>query len=498
MVRAIATACALLMASAASAQATEPARGQPDILLLMPDQMRGDAFGAAGHPVVETPELDRLAAGGTLFRRAYTTCPSCIPARHALLTGQHPQTSGVVGFKARPIAAPTLPQLLADGGYTTALIGRHMHQFPANAAYGYGVIVSGSTYVAGDDYDQALLEAAPETGGIRELVKRTGLTFNHWQAAPWPLDEALHPTRWVAERARAFVGECDPDAPLFLTASFYAPHSPLFPPADLFEKYLQADLPAPAMGDWVDRDALSPEGDRSGHRVHLGGDTLRRAQAGYFGLIEHLDRCIAPLVAAFVARSERTGREWIIVWTTDHGELLGDHGFYRKCEPLEGSSNIPFVVAASPGLGFARGQLNHRPVCLEDLLPTFCALAGVAAPESIDGVDLGPALRGDAHEVRPILHFEHARCYSAAQAFHALTDGHHKYYWRPESGVERLFDLRADPREERDLSGSTAHADLLTAWRDRLIARLEDRPEGFSDGTALIPGRAYPPLIKAR
>ena len=97
---------------------------QPDVLLIMPDQMRGDCLSARNHPVVRTPHLDKLAQEGALFRSAYTTCPSCIPARHSLLTGLYPATSGVVGFRGRPITYPTLPKLLAVTGYSTVLVGR--------------------------------------------------------------------------------------------------------------------------------------------------------------------------------------------------------------------------------------------------------------------------------------------------------------------------------------------------------------------------------------
>src|SRR5438874_12032836 len=110
--------CILLVAGMAGGAA---APKQPDILLIMPDQMRGDCLLARGHPVVRTPHLDKLAREGALFRKAYTTCPSCIPARHSLLTGLFPATSGVVGFAGRPITSPTLPKLLGDVGYATAL-----------------------------------------------------------------------------------------------------------------------------------------------------------------------------------------------------------------------------------------------------------------------------------------------------------------------------------------------------------------------------------------
>lgn len=125
----------------------------------------------------------------------------------------------------------------------------------------------------------------------------------------------MHPTAWIVRRSREVVAGTPASQPLFLTASFYAPHPPLFPPARVFEKYLAAPMPPIAMGGWVDRRALRPEDDTAGARVLLEGETLRRAQAGYFGLIEHLDEQIAPLVANFKARSEKAGRPWVILVT---------------------------------------------------------------------------------------------------------------------------------------------------------------------------------------
>jgi arylsulfatase A-like enzyme len=464
---------------------------QPDMLLIMPDQMRGDCLSILGHPVVRTPQMDALARQGTLFRRAYSTVPSCIPARYALLTGIAPQTSGVVGYAARPITTPTLPGLLAGAGYATVLVGRNMHQPAQSGACGYQKQILGSTYVDGDEYDRHLKEAAPDSGGIRQLVGKLELNFNLWPAKPWPLADNLHPTAWIVSQSRKIIAETPATQPLFLTASFYAPHPPLFPPKKYFDAYLQAKLPAPARGDWVDWQALSPAGDKAGHRIRLEGEPLRAAQAGYFGLIEHLDSEIAALIADFKARSARAGRAWIIVVTSDHGEMLGDHGYFRKCEPYEGSANIPFIIAGAPLSGFKPGARCDQPVCLEDILPTLAELAHAGQPK-VDGLSLVPVLRGNGRVARDWLHFEHAPCYGKAQAFHALTDGHFKYIWRPEDGVGQLFDLDKDTREEHDLSKLL----LAESWRQRLIQRLAGRPEGFSDSKQLITGRPYPPLQK--
>ena len=479
---------AAVLAPLLSAQVVE----RPDILLLMPDQMRGDCLSLLGHPVVHTPQLDGLARQGMLFGRAYSPVPSCIPARYALLTGMSPQTSGIVGYGARPITTPTLPGLLVEAGYTTVLVGRNMHQGPKSGDLGYQRQILGSTYVRDDDYDLDLKKAAPESGGIHKVIGTLKLNCNLWPAAPWPLADELHPTAWIARKAQEIVNTAPTGKPLFLTASFYAPHPPLFPPKNQFDAVLKRDLPSPAHGDWVDWTALSPSGDKGGHRVLLEGEPLRRAQAGYFGLIEHFDEKIGPLVAAFKERSEKAGRAWMIVVTSDHGEMLGDHGFFRKCEPYEGAARIPFILAGSPSLGFKAAGRCNQPVGLEDILPTLAELAHLTCPPSADGLSLVQALRGEGSLKREWLHFEHAPCYGPAQAFHALTDGHSKYIWRPADGSEQLFDLDADPREEHDLSKTPT----VQTWRQRLIQRLASRPEGFSDGQRLVPGRPYPAVQK--
>ncbi len=271
-------------ACAAEVAVAPPPAGKPDILLLMPDQMRGDCLSILGHPVLRTPTLDKLATQGALFRRAYSTCPSCIPARYAMLTGLFPQTSGVVGFQQKRLTSPTMPQLLHAAGYAAILVGRNMHQAADAKALGYDRDILGSTYVDGDAYDTELLKAAPDTGGITKLIDKLGITTNGWQANAWPLADDLHPTAWVAIKSRQIIAETPAAQPLILTASFYSPHSPLFPPKKFFDDCLKRTLPPAAHGDWVDWKSVKlPQGPRDiSHRVLLEGDTLRAAQAGYF------------------------------------------------------------------------------------------------------------------------------------------------------------------------------------------------------------------------
>ena len=468
-------------------------RKAPNILVIMPDQMRGDCLSLAGHPVLQTPAMDSIGREGTHFTAGFSTCASCVPARRGLLTGLHPATTGMVGMSAGyPISEITLPAQLSDHGYRTALVGREMHQSPYDEPYGFQTRILGSTHRDHDEYATALMAAVPGLKSLRDL----GVTFNGWGAKAWEYAESMHPTTWVARRTREFLAAQSDDQPLFLTSSYYAPHPPLLPPKRYFDAFLNQALPEPSYGDWNDPSpGNADQVTMDSHRVHLEGEALRRAQAGYFGLIAQLDAQIAPIIQDFKDKSEAAGRPWVIALISDHGEMLGDHHYYRKCEPYEGASRIPFLIQGSEAMGWCRSQINGSPVCLEDIMPTVLDAAGIPVPEGLDGHSLVPLLKGTQSRVRPFLHGEHAPQYSDEQAYHFLTDGEFKYLWRPFGGREQLFDRVRDPGERHDLANDPAWQATLERWRGRLIRHLENRPEGFSDGRRLIPDQDYPRVL---
>lgn len=460
---------------------------QPDILLLIADQFRGDCLSSDGHPAVMTPNLDDLAQTGTRFRRAYSTCPSCIPSRMSLMTGLHPENNGLVAMTSgHPIKTPTMPAVMRDGGYQTALIGRIMHQYPESARYGFETMLTTYFNKPDDIYGRDLRQA---TGGWGD-VKGGGISNNGWGARSWHLPEPLHPTSWVVRKMREFTREADETCPLFLTGCFQGPHPPLIPPAFYLDRYLRMELPEPAIGAWAGKPPAHTGLESS--RVHLKGEALRYAQAGYYGMINQIDDEIYWLINEFKQRSLKRGRNWVIVFTSDHGEMMGDHYFFRKCLPYEGSARIPFLIGASPGLGFVRAAVNSQPVCLEDLFPTFAELGEIDCPD-VDGRSLVPILRGETQQTRKLLHGEHATQYSPQQANHYLTDGRYKYIWFPITGMEQLFDLEQDSAECRNVLEE--QEDIAAHFRREMVECLHNRPEGFVQDNRLVAVESCPSWI---
>ena len=460
---------------------------RPNIFLIMTDQQRGDCLSIDGHPALLTPNMDAIGAAGVRFRRAYTTCPSCIAARRSLLSGQFPATHGMVGYRDGVEWAPHPPTVASElraAGYQTVWIGRTMHQHPDRKRYGFDhMVISGWE----SDYNQWLDRLAPAGGGYYG----TGVMHNDWTARPWHLAEELHHTNWVVSEALRFLeAGRDPSCPLFLVVSFVAPHPPLIPPAFYFERYLRTELPPPDIGDWATPPPARGLGlDVSDEHVDLRGEQLRCTRAGYYGLINHVDDQIRRLLNPVKGIDRMLGGNNVVLFTSDHGEMLGDHYQWRKSKAYEGSARIPLLIRAPQRLGLRRGAVVDTPVCLEDVMPTLLDLAGAPIPATVEGRSLLPLWRGETPAWREHLHLEHS------PYFQALLDGREKYIWQVRDGREQLFDLQADPRELHDLAPDPAAAPRVAAWRERLVEQLKARPEGFVRDGKLVAGRPYGPVL---
>ena len=198
-------------------------------------------------------------------------------------------------------------------------------------------------------------------------------------------------------------------------------------------------------------------------------------RAGYMGSISHIDYQLGYLLE-WMGRGGPGLDNTLILFTSDPGDMMGDHHLLRKCYPYEGSARIPMLIRYPEGRDLPAGTFE-QVVGLQDVMPTILEACGVPVPDSVTGEALFKAIRGEPW--REFFHGEHSPCYSLEHAPHYLTDGRQKYIWFPTTGEEQFFDLEADPRELHDVAADPSRADEVALWRNRLIEELAGRPEGF-------------------
>lgn len=461
---------------------------RPHIILLMTDQQRFDAMGCTSGGTVVSPHLDRLAAEGTLFENAYTSCPSSTPARAGLLTGLSPWHHGLLGYgKVAEHYRYEMPQMLREQGYFTFGIGK-MHWFPQRTKHGFhGTLLdeSGRTEDPNftSDYRQWFQLHAP--GGNPDA---TGVGWNAHGARDYQLDERLHPTRWTGDMACELIENYDTArAPLFLKVSFARPHSPYDPPRRLLDLYADKEIPAPWVGDWCARwqQPADPKADPEAAFGNFGDDYARRSRRYYYANVTFIDEEIGRIVQALKDKGMYDNA--LIVFVSDHGDMLGDHYHWRKTYPYEGSAHVPCIVKWPAAVRSHPARLE-QPVELRDVLPTFLEAAGAAVPDSMDGRSLYALLGAEGREGwRPYVDLEHATCYAADNYWCALTDGHEKYVWNFHSGVEQFFDLDRDPHELHNAAADPDYGDRVDHWRAAMARHLSERGEPY-----VVDGRPVP------
>lgn len=463
---------------------------RPNVLLITVDQWRGDCLGIAGHPVVQTPTLDRLALQGVRFNRAYSSTPTCVPARPALLTGLAPEHHGRIGHQdGIPWTYPTtIATEFTRAGYQTEAIGK-LHVYPERNRVGFQHVRLHDGYLHFarnhhrhpaeiDDY-QPWLER--ELGHPADSFDH-GLNCNSVVARPWDKPEYTHPTNWVTSEAIRFLDQRDPTAPFFLYLGYHRPHPPYDPPQWAFDMYTNADLPDAIEGDWDDiLDPWRADHDTQAPVAVYASDIRRRALAGYLGHMSHIDHQLNRLLESMGDRN-LLKNTWML-FVSDHGEMMGDHRLYRKSVPYEGSARVPLIVVPPPHHDGPRGLASDALTELRDIMPTLLDAVGLPIPDAIDGRSLLPLMEATGHRV---LFGEHP---ALDQTLFWATDGNLKYIWWSRDDRDQLFDLIADPAESHDLALTNDHAEIIAEWRIRLAAHLVGREDGHADGDRLIPGR---------
>lgn len=470
---------------------------RPNIVLIVTDQQRGDCLGIDGHPVLQTPNLDWIGRSGTFFRRGYSECPSCIPARRTLMSGQAPSAQGMVGYREGVEWNPkhTMAGELSKAGYQTEMIGK-MHLYPQRKRYGFDHVQLAEASHGGVGFEKNDYMLALHEKGYTAIDAGVahGVSANGWVGRPHYLPEELTHTFWCASRAIEFIRRRDPSVPFFLNVSMVDPHPPLTPPQWYYERYINRELPEPVVGDWVSWFDYAERGlSVDASRIRIEPDLIRCARAAYYGLINHIDDQVGRIMN-FLKR-ERLFHNTFILFTSDHGEMLGDHNMYRKTFAYEASARVPFLAKPAATMDYPGEITTFAPVGWQDIMPTCLDVAGVDIPDTVTGRSILPLMRGEEAGWRDVLHGEHSPCYARDDGMQFLTDGHSKYVWYSQTGQEQLFNLDEDPNELHDIAREPDAEARVAPWRRRLVEILKDRPEGFSDGETLKVGCTHKELV---
>lgn len=465
-----------------------------NILLIVIDQLRFDALGFMGNEIVKTPHIDTLAGEGIIFNKAYTACSSCIPSRAAIFTGLAPKNHKRIGYMDGVAweYENTLPKELTKQGYYTQCVGK-MHVSPLRNSLGFHNVELHDGYLhyyrreitpsyenqkIADDYYYWLKNEL----GIDVDVSDTGIDCNSWVSRPWIYDEKYHPTNWVSSRSIDFLRRRDRDKPFFLMASYVRPHPPFDAPAYYFDLYKNKDLPKSPIGDWVDEDIIKNMPKDVISSIAPNDDELiKQAKIGYYACITHLDHQIGRLIQELKERHLYDNT--LIIFTSDHGELLMDHNLFRKSLPYEGATHIPFFISGGyNALKCERNSACDSLIELRDILPTIVDYAGGDIPKNIDGKSLLPLLEKPSEDIRDYLHGEHSY---GDKSNHFIVTKKDKYVWFYKTGEEQYFNMEDDPMEEKNIIKDIKYKERIEQLKKYLIEELKDREENFTDGKTL-------------
>lgn len=468
---------------------------RPNIILLMSDQYRGDCLSFLDHPDVKTPYLDTLASDGICFTNAYSACPSCVPARACLFTGKKPEHTGRVGYQDGVTwnYQHMMAEEFSQNNYQTVCIGK-MHVHPPRLSCGFQTLKLHDGYIGhyrranlpywmhqnvSDDYMRTMCDKL----GKDFDVNGSGVENNSWITHPWIYDERYHPTNWVTDESINFLETRDRTKPFFLMASYVRPHPPFDPPTTYYDMYKDKDLKEPLKSDWMKPELTKRDGKIMDSLHGCSDDRMTHdALAGYYASITHLDHQIGRLITAL--ENDGTYNDTIIIFTSDHGDMLFDHGLFRKSLPYNGSSNIPYIIHVGKNIAKTVPHKSTSVVELMDIMPTLLDLSSIKIPEDIDGMSLKDEIYEGKHIDRDYIHGEHSGLDEIASQW--IITEKDKYIWFTQSGEEQYFDLEKDPNELHNAIQDSNYQTRITELRQILIKELYGREEGYTDGKKLI------------
>ena len=458
---------------------------QPNVLLFFTDQQRFDTIHALNNPVIKTPNLDRLCREGTAFTSAYSPSPVCVPARCSLHYGQYPMNTGCYDNNfPMPEDRPSFMDVLAGAGYRTHGIGKCHFTPDGNALRGFQSreMQEENQPKGSDDFMRFVaasgFEHVQEPHGVR------GEMYYVPQVSMMPAEK--HSTHWIGDRTVAFVEEqAEADKPWMLFSSFIHPHPPFSPPTPWHKLYRAGMMPLPKVPQ--DAESLHTYINRNQNRYKyrdqgIDNNLMRNIKAHYYACISFIDYQVGRVLDAL----ERTGQldNTLILFTSDHGEHLGDYNCFGKRSMHDSCARVPMIVR-QPGR-FEAGKVCDAPVSLVDVAPTILHGAlGVTDDMQTDGEDLASVAEGSCRRDGVYSQFNRE-----GQAIYTTITPEWKYAYSAGDDREYLFDRVCDPLETRNRAGLVFTREPLEAMRKQTMDFLKSGGEtvGIEDGN----WRKYP------
>ena len=456
---------------------------QPNILFIYSDQHRADAMGCAGNALIHTPNLDRLASEGVRFTQAWTESPICQPARASLLTGLYPHQHGIIGNftgECRP-EWRTYPRMLQEAGYSTAVIGKtHYSNWPMGKekepapaddwlqSFGYDHVVEEFDRYVHVNFATPYTEFVKARGDLeayqRAVSDRFRIGDRHWEAVTSPLPQELDLSSFLASEAERWLEAQTDDKPWFLNLAFVQPHVPLMGDPewadvyqDLFIPRSNTAIPEPENDQW----AQHLEALKKHSRSELLTDEFVLAGARqYYAMVSLIDQKMGELIGRLESRGALDNT--LIIYASDHGEMLGDHGLMAKMCFYQASVRIPLIIRPPGGCDAA---VYDAPVQAFDMVATMLDLAGAGPLPDSAAHSLVPVVQGADVKVREIAH-SMIRLRPGLPTWTAASDGNYRLTYELNTGeCVELFDLKRDPDENENLASSR----LAQGQRDRLL-----------------------------
>ncbi|MFU0506685.1 choline-sulfatase [Pseudaminobacter sp. NGMCC 1.201702] len=441
--------------------------GQPNILIIMVDQLNGTLFPDGPADFLHAPHLKALAARSARFRNNYTASPLCAPGRASFMSGQLPSRTAVYDNAAEFASSiPTYAHHLRAAGYQTCLSGK-MHFVGPDQLHGFEERLTTDIYPAdfgwtpdyrkpGERIDWWYHNLGSVTGaGVAEITNQM----------EYDDEVAFHATQKLYEYARS---SDDPSRrPWCLTVSFTHPHDPYVARRKYWDLYENCPALEPETG-FIAQDSQDPHSQR----LYLASDydnfeitpeQVRRSRRAYFANISYLDDHVGELVS--VLERTRMLDDTIILFCSDHGDMLGERGLWFKMSFFEGSARVPLMIA---GKGFTPRRID-APVSNLDVCPTLCDLAGIdigAILPWTDGQSLLPLMAGKPRTAPVFMEYAAEGSYAPLVG---IREGRYKFV-HCEIDPPQLFDLESDPRELTNLAADPANADLVSDFMAKVRA----------------------------